>query len=156
MNYGQRRCSGCVGPSRRLTTYPSSPPTNGQPVDSRETMLRFAAPTQWDRHGRPTAAALSVKPDEDGLSVYLAGLLASLSLDERDIVTKRPGYGVLAMRASTAQLHGCVLLHDPITSIPTDPTDSAHALIVPPDQKPQWKLARAALIDEARVLVPPG
>lgn len=125
-------------------------------MDIGETMLRFAAHTQWDRHGRPTSAALSIKPDEDGLSIYLRDLLATRSLGEHDVVANRPGHGVFAVPAATALSHGCVVKHNPVVASPPDPIDFAHALVMPPSDKSQWKLARAALLDEAHVLLPPG
>ena len=107
-------------------------------------MLRFAAPGQWDSRGLPTSAALSLKADEDGLSIYLRDLLQTKSLDERDVVTGRPTYGVFGIPAAIAITNGCTVEHDPVVRNPTSPIDFAHALIMRIADKAQWKLVRAA------------
>ena len=139
-----------------MTTYSSETPTQGQPVNTGETMLRFAAPAQWDRLGRPTSAALTIKSDEDGLSIYLRDLLATRSLGETDVVANRRGYGVLAMPVASAVAHGCTVHHEPVLATRPDPIGFAHALVIPPREKTEWKLARAALLADAHVLIPPG
>lgn len=119
-------------------------------------MLRFAAPAQWDRHGRPTSAALTIKTDEHGLSIYLRDLLATRSLSENEVVANRPRYGVFAMPMASALAHGCTVQHEPVVATPPDPIGFAHALVILPGEKTQWKLARAALLAQAQVLIPPG
>lgn len=129
--------------------------TAGTAVAPEESLLRFASPTQWDSDGRPAPAALSKRPDEDGVSVYVRGLLASQTLGPESIVTGRPGYGVFSIGVATAIREGCAVEHDPVDDAERPGIGFAHALIKPPD-KPAWLDARSALLAVANVLIAPA
>ncbi|MGI8760940.1 MAG: hypothetical protein ACR2LF_06555 [Jatrophihabitantaceae bacterium] len=126
----------------------------GEAVAPEESLLRFASPKQWDSDGRPVPAALSKRSDEDGVSVYVRGLLASRALEPDSIITGRPGYGVFSIGVATAIREGCVVEHDPVEDAEPPEIGFAHALIKPPD-KPAWLDARSALLASAEVLVAP-
>lgn len=139
-----------------MTVYGSAEPLAGDPVVPTETLLRFSEPgPKWDSEGRPTAAVLSFKRDEDGLSLYLQDLLGTRQLTPRAVLENRQGYGLLAVSAEVAISAGCAVRHDPVLLSEPKPIDFAHALILRMDDKPRWKLARAALLDAAFVLIPP-
>lgn len=117
-------------------------------------MLRFAPPKQWDSDGRPTSAALSKHPGEDGLSTYVQGLLASQGIPVGAVVQGRPGYGVFRIRVVDAVNHACVVEHAPVRDTERPDIGFAHALVKPPD-KPAWLEVRNALLASAEVLIEP-
>lgn len=140
----------------RLTSYDGGDVHKGHSVSMHETLLRFAPLSQWDAGGLPTAAALSLKKDEDGLSVFLQDLLRTRGLDANAIIERRPQYGVFAMPARVPISAGNAVEHDSTTSDPPHASDFAHALILPSVNKADWKLLRAELLASATVVIAPG
>lgn len=138
-----------------MTDSGAPAPAAGSSVATGEAVLRFASPQQWDSAGRPAPAALSKRPDEDGVSVYVRGLLASRALEPASITAGRPGYGVFSIGVAAAIRERCVVEHDPAEDAERPDIGFAHALIKPPD-KPAWLDARSALLASAEVLIPPG
>jgi len=131
-------------------------PADGALVDENETLLRFAQSTQWDQEGRPTTAALTKKADEDGLSVYLEDLLTSRDLGAVDVIANRSGYGVYGMRASDVIGGGCDVVHNPLADDTPVEIGFAHALVLPSDDKVEWKLLRDSLLKTAAVRIAPA
>lgn len=117
--------------------------------------MRFASPKQWDSEGRPAPAALSKRQDEDGVSVYVHGLLASRGLGPASIITGRRGYGVFSIAVAAAVREKCGVEHAPDDDTQRPEIGFAHALIKPPD-KPAWLDARNALLASAEVLIAPA
>jgi hypothetical protein len=155
-NCGRRPLGSYAGCKRPMgDAANSNNPANGAPVFWRETLLRFAPPKYWDSNGKPTAAALSLKRQEDGLSVYLNDLLASRNLGPQDVIANRPGYGVFGMAASHVIDAHCTLVHDPLPNDQPVRIGFAHALLRPPDDKIAWKLLRGSLLASATVIVAP-
>ena len=123
-----------------------------------DTFLRFSAPNpqQWDQSGRPTIAALSLKPGEDGLSGNLKSMLQSLGLDEASLIEGRPGYGLFGVSVHDITSAGCQVVHKPIVP-PQRPEDPSHALIQKPDvNKPTWALIRGSILAAITVIVRPS
>lgn len=130
-------------------------PVASSPVAPDEAVLRFASPNQWDSEGRPAPAALSKRANEDGVSVYVHGLLSSRALGPDSIITGRTGYGVFRIGVATAIQVGCAVEHHPVEDGERPEIGFAHALIKPP-AKPAWLNARSAILAAAEVIIAPA
>lgn len=120
--------------------------------------MRRSAPDQWDvKLDQPSIAALSAKPDEDGISIYAQLLMKTRDLEPAVLVERKSRHGVFSFPAGVSELTECSVTHEPDDNEPGWPEDFAHGLIrISHLTKPRWQQIRLALILASRVEVRPA
>jgi hypothetical protein len=149
---------------QRLSAVPSygaDLPASGTAVQADEALLRWVRPKAWGLDGRPTIAAFSIKPDEDGLSIFVAGLVEHLGLETSAVVEDHPYYGVVSFPRALPELAERDVIHKPV--IPAQrAVDPAHAIVVPlrtgnkAQDKAHWQMLRGAMIDASTAIIEPS
>ena len=131
-------------------------PEDDVSVADDDQLLRFVThnPTHWTSESRPSSAAFSLRKGERGLSFSLLSALEDQGLDERALLTGRPGYGLVSLEVLAMRAVGCGVVRDPTISEPPRADDPAHCLVLFPAgaDKPTLKLLRDSLLQAVLVL----
>lgn len=145
---------------RTVPSYGADLPTSGTAVQADEALLRWVRPKAWGLDGRPTIAAFSIKPDEDGLSIFVAGLVQHLGLETSSVVENHPGYGVVSFPRALPELAERDVVHKPV--IPAQrAVDPAHGIVVPlrsgdrNGDKENWQMLRGEMIEASTAIIEP-
>jgi len=134
--------------------------TDDPSVGSDERLYRRVSPdganTVWDDNlgrWRPSSGALLI--EGDGLSVFLASLVARLGFTVIDVADGHPGHHVVSFSVGDARAQRCGIVPDPLDPA-LHPCNPAHALVTATGSRTARRKASKALAELALFVVGPG